>query len=79
MNEVIMPSISDTERTQRLKAYTSISASSRIEGLEADPAAKVIFQRYIEGDLTLDQMGAAIDELNDRDYGPIRLSGDNGS
>jgi hypothetical protein len=33
-----------------------------------------IFQRYVEGDLTLTEMGCAVDQLLDRQYGPVRLS-----
>jgi hypothetical protein len=33
-----------------------------------------IFQRYVEGDLTLKEMGSAVDKLLDRQYGPVRLS-----
>jgi hypothetical protein len=48
-------------------------ASGRLEGLEPSPGALAIFQRYADGELTLEEMGAAIDEYADREYGPVRL------
>jgi len=63
-------------REQRAKVIENTLASGRMEGLEPSAAAMIIFQRYIDGELTLDEMGAAIDEHADREYGPVRLSGD---
>ena len=51
-------------------------ASGRMEGIEASPGAMAIFQRYIDGTMTMEEMGAAIDEFADREYGPVRLSRD---
>lgn len=48
-------------------------ASVRLEGLEPDQEAAAIFQRHIDGELTVAEMGAAIDELNDREFGPVRI------
>ena len=45
-----------------------------MEGLEPSEEAIDIFQRYVEGDLTLKEMGGAVDQLLDRQYGPLRLS-----
>jgi hypothetical protein len=50
-------------------------ASGRLEGLEPSAGAQQIFQRYVDGELTLEQMGAAIDQFADREYGPVRLPG----
>jgi hypothetical protein len=63
----------DRAREQRAKDIENCLASGRMEGLEPSPGAMAIFQRYIDGQLTLEQMGAAIDEYADREYGPIRL------
>lgn len=49
--------------------------SVRMEGLEPSGEAKAIFQRYVDSDLTLEEMGRAIDRLLDAKYGPVRLSG----
>jgi hypothetical protein len=43
-----------------------------MEGLEPSAGAMAIFQAYIDGTLTLEQMGAAIDPYADREYGPER-------
>ena len=51
-------------------------ASVRLEGLEPGPEALAIYQRYVEGEISLGQVGAEIDALNDRDYGPVRLPQD---
>lgn len=64
---------SEKAREQRAKEIENALASGRIEGLEPSAEAMAIFQRYIEGELTLEQMGAAIDEHADREYGPVRL------
>jgi len=63
----------DQARAERAREIENALASGRIEGLEASAEALAIFQRYIDGELTLEQMGAAIDEHADRQYGPVRL------
>lgn len=68
--------MSPEERARRVEYVENALASVRIEGLEPSDEAKAIFRRYIDGDLTLAQMGAAIDALHDKLYGPVRLSGD---
>ena len=35
---------------------------SRLEGLELSDTTKAIFQRYVNGELTIKELGAAIDE-----------------
>jgi len=60
-------------REQRVRDIENALASGRIEGLEPSSEALAIFQRYIDGELTLEQMGSAIDEHADREYGPVRL------
>ena len=64
---------SDRAREQRAREIENSLASGRMEGLEPSAGAMVIFQRYIDGELTLEQMAAAIDEYADREYGPVRL------
>ena len=64
---------SDRAREQRAREIENSLASGRMEGLEPSAGAMVIFQSYIDGELTLEQMGAAIDEYADREYGPVRL------
>jgi hypothetical protein len=45
-------------------------ASVRLEGLEPGYEALSIYQRYVDGELTLEQMGAQVEALHDREYGP---------
>lgn len=64
----------DQARIQREREVENALASVRMEGLEPSAEAMGIFQRYVEGDLTLTEMGCAVDRLLDRHYGPVRLS-----
>jgi hypothetical protein len=64
----------DQARIQREREVENALASVRMEGLEPSAEAMGIFQRYVEGDLTLKEMGSAVDKLLDRQYGPVRLS-----
>ena len=66
----------DRTREQRARDIANSLASGRLEGLEPSAEAMAIFQSYIDGELTLEQMGAAIDEHADRAYGPVRLPRD---
>jgi hypothetical protein len=63
----------DNGRTERAREVENAIASGRIEGLEPSAEAMAIFQRYIDGELSLEQMGAAIDEHAGREYGPVRI------
>ena len=66
----------DQTRMQREREVENALASVRMEGLEPSAEAKDIFKRYVEGDVTLKEMGRAVDQLLDRQYGPVRLSRD---
>jgi hypothetical protein len=66
----------DQTRIQREREVENALASVRMEGLEPSAEAKDIFQRYVEGDLTLKEMGRTVDQLLDRQYGPVRLPRD---
>ena len=48
---------------------------SRLEGLEVSGATKAIFQRYIDGELTIKELDAAIDEHLNLKAGPSPTSG----
>lgn len=65
----------DQARAQRAREVENALATGRLEGLEPSREAMAIYQRYIDGELTLKQMGAAIDDLADREYGSVRLPG----
>ena len=60
-------------RIQREREVENALASVRMEGLEPSAEAKGVFQRYVGGDLTLLEMGRTVDQLLDRQYGPVRL------
>ena len=69
-----MPVITaDRAREQRAKEIDNALASVRMEGLEPSDEAKAIFQRYVDGIVTSEEMGRAIDALLDREYGPVRI------
>lgn len=65
----------DRAREQRAREIENALASVRMEGLEPSDEAKAIFQRYVDGIVTSEEMGRAIDELLDREYGRVRLPG----
>ena len=65
----------DRAKEQRVREITNALATVRIEGLEPSAEAHAIFQRYVEGELTSGEMGRSIDQLLDREYGPVRLPG----
>ena len=67
--------ITAAERGKRLNEVRQALASVRLEGLDPGEAAKAIFQRYVDGVSTAEEMGRAIDQLLDREYGPVRLPG----
>jgi Antitoxin VbhA len=64
---------SDKARIQREREVENALASVRLEGLEPTQEAKDIFQHYVDGALSSEEMGRAIDQLLDRKYGPVRL------
>jgi hypothetical protein len=62
------------ERAKRLSEVRQALASVRLEGLEPGGEAQSIYQRYVEGELTLEQMGTEIEALHDREHGPLPVS-----
>ena len=72
----IIKRITDQERTDRRARVARAVASVRLEGLEPTEAAKTIFDRYVAGDLTTQEMAAEIQALNAREFGPIHVPGD---
>ena len=65
----------DRARIQRAREVANALASVRMEGLEPSDEAKTIFQHYVDGVITSEEMGRAIDQLLDDKYGPVRLPG----
>jgi hypothetical protein len=49
-------------------------ANGRLEGLEPSEGAAAIFRRYVDGELTLEEMGRAIEAYADREYGKSWVS-----
>jgi hypothetical protein len=66
--------ITAAERAKRTRIYEEAAASVRLEGFELDEQGKALYKRYIDGELTLAEVGQAIDELNDREFGSISVS-----
>jgi hypothetical protein len=64
------------ERVDRGAEIEQALASVRLEGLEPGDAAKAIFQRYVDGELSLEQIGMEIRALHDREHGPLHVSRD---
>ena len=59
--------------TQRARDAENALASVRLEGLEPSEEAKAMFQRYVDGELTSEDLDRAFDQFFDRKYGPVRL------
>ena len=75
MAGIIKP-ITDQKRTERQARVARAVASVRLEGLEPTEAARAVFDRYVAGDLTTEEMAAEIRALNAREFGPIHVSGE---
>jgi len=67
--------ISAQEQAKRQQALIATIAHLRIEDLHLDDDLKRIFQRHVEGQIGDDELAAAIDELNERRFGPLPVSG----
>ena len=65
--------ITAAEKTKRTRIYEEALASVRLEGFELDERSKAFYKRYIDGELTLAEVGQAIDELNNREFGPVSV------
>ncbi len=63
----------DRTRTQRAREVENALASARMEGLEISSEAEAMFQQYVNGDVTSEELDRAFDQLFDRKYGPVRL------
>jgi hypothetical protein len=66
--------ISEQERAKREQALLATIANLRIEDLHVDDELKHIFQRHVDGEISDEELGAAIDELNERRFGPLPVS-----
>jgi hypothetical protein len=66
--------IAATERARRARVYEEALASVRLEGFDLDNKVKALYRRYMDGELTLAEVGREIDELDDREFGPVSPS-----
>jgi len=71
-----MTNSTDQERAARQDCIDQSLASVRLEGLEPSEDAKAIFEQFVNGELTVDEMGEAIRAMHARKYGPVHISGD---
>lgn len=65
--------ITAAERARRTRVYEEALASVRLEGFELDKQTKALYQPYIEGELTLAEVERAINQLDNREFGPLPL------
>lgn len=66
--------ISEQERAKREQALLDTMANLRIENLHLDEESKLVFQRHVDGEIDFEEFRAAIDELNERRFGPVSVS-----
>lgn len=66
--------IDAAERSRRARVYEEALASVRLEGFDLDDQVKALYRRFMDGELTLAEVGREIDELDDREFGPVSLS-----
>ena len=62
------------ERVKRAQALVSTIANLLIEDLHLDDESKRIFQRHVDDEIGFEEFRAAIDELNERRFGPVSVS-----
>jgi len=64
--------LSDSKRPVKLPRRDAVSIASK-EGLEPSEEPKAMFRRYVDGQLTSDELDRAFDQFLDRKYGPVRV------
>jgi len=57
-----MPTISEVEKRQRLLAVGSVIGTHDMEGIELDATVHVLMERYAQGELSLAQFSAAMED-----------------
>jgi hypothetical protein len=65
--------VTPAERARRTRIYEEALASVRLEGFELDERIKALYKRDIDGELRLAEVGQAIDELNNREFGSVSV------
>ena len=71
-----MAVLTDRGRETRAREVENAIATGRLEGLEPSAGAQQIFQRYIDGELTSEEMDREFMKYIDSTYGPVRLPRD---
>jgi len=66
--------ISEQERTKREQALAATVAHLRIENLHLDAELTHILDRHVAGEIDSEELGAAIDDWNERQFGPLPVS-----
>lgn len=54
--------ISATERQERLEAVESVIGTQRAEGLDLSPGTRALLNKFVDGEMSLDQVSAALDQ-----------------
>ena len=67
--------ITEQDRAIREEAYSHAVTNLRLEGLEMGEEATRIFQKHVDGEISSEEFRAAIDDLNERKFRPVSLSG----
>lgn len=70
----ISTQITREERANREQALVSTVAHLRIEDFFLDDELTQIFERHVTGEIGDDELAAAIDDLNERRFGPLLVS-----
>lgn len=65
----------DHEQAIRAREIENALASVRMEGLEPSDGAKALFERYVDGEITSEDLDRAFASHLDNKYGPVRLPG----
>ena len=63
----------DQTRIERAREVENALASVRMEGLEISSEAEALFQQYVDGEVSAEELDGAFDRYFDRKYGPVRL------
>ncbi len=70
-----MPVLTDHDQEVRAREIENALASVRMEGLEPSAEAKALFEHYVDGDLTAEDLDSAFARHLESKHGPVRLPG----
>jgi hypothetical protein len=66
--------VTEQERRNREQALIASIANLRIENLHLDEESTRVFQRHVDGEIGDEELGSALDDLNERRFGPLSVS-----